>query len=372
MIDMLESVLRRPRTVLTLMLVMAIAGVLAYVAIPKEADPDIDIPVFYVSVTQQGISPEDAERLLARPMETALRGLDGLKEITTISAESHLGVVLEFDISFDKDKALADVRDKVDQAKAKLPAEADEPTISETNFALQPTIYVALSGTVPERTLYQHARRLKDEIEAVSTVLEAELSGHREEVLEVVIDSMKLESYRVTQQELLTSLQQNNQLVPAGFLDNGQGRFNVKVPGLVEDAEDVFSLPIKQAAKASSRSPTSPTSAARSAIRRASPTSTASRRSRINVVKRKGTNVIENNAAVRQVVETATADWPDAVRVDYLLDKSENIFDILGSLESSIMTAIFLVMILVIWRRSAFAPRCLSASRSRPPSWSAS
>eukprot|EP00873_Tetraselmis_striata_P021492 jgi/Tetstr1/441756/TSEL_029977.t1 len=331
------------------MLVMVTAGILAYVAIPKEADPDIDIPVFYVSVTQQGISPEDAERLLARPMETALRGLDGLKEITTISAESHLGVILEFDISFDKDKALADVRDKVDQAKAKLPEEAEEPTISETNFALQPTIYIALSGAVPERTLYQHARRLKDEIEAVSTVLEAELSGHREEMLEVVIDSMKLESYRVTQQELLTSLAQNNQLVPAGFLDNGQGRFNVKVPGLVETADDVYSLPIKQSGEGVvtlgdigeiRRTFKDPSSFTRV---NGKPAIT------INVVKRKGTNIIENNAAVREVVETATADWPDAVRVDYLLDKSENIFEILGSLQSSIMTAIFLVMILVIW-----------------------
>jgi multidrug efflux pump len=349
MIDMLEGILRRPRTVLTLMVVMVTAGILAYIAIPKEADPDIDVPVFYVSVTQQGISPEDAERLLARPMETALRGLDGLKEITAIASESHLGIVLEFDISFDKDKALADVRDKVDQAKAKLPAEAEEPTISETNFALQPTIYVALSGAVPERTLYQHARRLKDEIEAVSTVLEAELSGHREEMLEVVIDSMKLESYRVTQQELLTSLSQNNQLVPAGFLDNGQGRFNVKVPGLVEDAEDVYSLPIKQSGEGVvtlgdigeiRRTFKDPTSFTRV---NGKPAIT------INVVKRKGTNVIENNAAVREVVETATADWPDAIRVDYLLDKSENIFEILGSLQSSIMTAIFLVMILVIW-----------------------
>ncbi|SDU15049.1 efflux RND transporter permease subunit [Stappia sp. ES.058] len=349
MIDMLESVLRRPRTVITLMLVMVTAGILAYIAVPKEADPDIDIPVFYVSVTQQGISPEDAERLLARPMETALRGLDGLKEITTISAESHLGVVLEFDISFDKDKALADVRDKVDQAKAKLPEEAEEPTINETNFALQPTIYVALSGAVPERTLYQHARRLKDEIEAVPTVLEAELSGHREEMLEVVIDSMKLESYRVTQQDLLTSLSQNNQLVPAGFLDNGQGRFNVKVPGLVENAEDVYSLPVKQSGEGVvtlgdigeiRRTFKDPTSFTRV---NGQPAIT------INVVKRKGTNIIENNAAVRDVVDSATGDWPDAIRVDYLLDKSENIFDILGSLQSSIMTAIFLVMILVIW-----------------------
>lgn len=349
MISLLETVLRRPRTVLTLMAVMVTAGILAYVAIPKEADPDIDVPVFYVSVTQQGISSEDAERLLARPMETALRGLDGLKEITTVSAESHLGVILEFDISFDKDTALADVRDKVDQAKAELPEEAEEPTITEMNFALQPTIYVALSGAVPERTLYQHARRLKDQIEAVPTVLEAELSGHREEMLEVIIDSMKLESYQVTQQELLTSLSQNNQLVPAGFLDTGQGRFNVKVPGLVETRDDVFSLPIKQSGEGVvtlgdiaeiRRTFKDPTSFTRV---NGQPAIT------IDVVKRKGTNIIENNAAVRAVVDQATAEWPDPIRVDYLLDKSENIYEILGSLQSSIMTAVFLVMILVIW-----------------------
>ncbi|WP_417774102.1 efflux RND transporter permease subunit [Stappia sp.] len=349
MISALEDVLRRPRTVVTLMIVMVIAGLFAYITIPKEADPDIDIPVFYVSVTQQGISPEDAERLLARPMETALRGLDGLKEITSISAESHLGVILEFDISFDKDKALADVRDKVDQAKAKLPAEADEPTITETNFALTPTIYVALSGDVPERTLYQHARKLKDVVEAVPTVLEAELSGHREELLEVVIDSMKLESYQVTQQELLSSLTNNNQLVPAGFIDSGNGRFNVKVPGLVEDAADVYSLPIKQNGEGVVT--LGDIAEVRRTFKDASGYTRVNGRPAItlNVVKRKGTNVIENNAAVRAAVESVTKDWPDAIKIDFLIDKSTSIFEILGSLQSSILTAIFLVMILIIW-----------------------
>jgi multidrug efflux pump len=122
MIDMLEGVLRRPKTVFVLMLALIVAGVATYISIPKEDSPDIDLPIFYISITQQGISPEDAERLLVRPMETELRGLDGLKEITAIASESHAGIVLEFDISFDKDEALADVRDKVDQAKSKLPA----------------------------------------------------------------------------------------------------------------------------------------------------------------------------------------------------------------------------------------------------------
>ena len=98
------------------------------------------------------------------------------------------------------------VRDKVDQTKSEMPADADEPIINETNFALQPTIIVTLSGKVPERTLYQYSRRLKDEIEAISTVREATLSGNREEMLEVVLDLARLQSYNITQPELLTAL----------------------------------------------------------------------------------------------------------------------------------------------------------------------
>ncbi|WP_422375873.1 efflux RND transporter permease subunit [Roseibium sp.] len=348
MIDMLEGVLRRPKTVFVLMLALLVAGVFSYISIPKEDSPDIDVPVFYVSIAQQGISPEDAERLLIRPMETELRGLDGLKEITAIASEGHAGIVLEFDISFDKDEAMADVRDKVDTAKGELPADAEEPTISETNFALVPTITIALSGNVPERTLYQHARRLKDQVEAIDTVRSADLKGHREEILEVLIDSQKLESYEITQQELLSSLSNNNQLVPAGFIDGGQGRFNVKVPGLIETALDVYSLPIKQSGEGVV------TLSDVAEIRRTFKDANAYTRVNgqpaiaLDVTKRIGTNIIENNLAIRAVVDEATKDWPETIKVDYMIDMSSNIFEVLGSLQSSIMTAIFLVMILVL------------------------
>ena len=110
----LENVLLRPKTVITLMLVMVIAGIVTYLSIPKEANPDIDVPVYYVSISQQGISPKDSERLLVRPMETQLRSLEGLKEVTAVASEGHAGIILEFNIDTDKDKVLADIRDKVD------------------------------------------------------------------------------------------------------------------------------------------------------------------------------------------------------------------------------------------------------------------
>lgn len=245
MMQALAGILARTRTVLTLLVAMILAGTMSYIGVPKEANPDIDVPVFYVYVTQQGISPEDAERLLVRPLETRLRGLDGLKEITGIASEGYGAILLEFTVDFDKDAALADVRAKVDEAKAELPNDADEPQVIETNFSLIPTIVVTLSGNVPERTLLENARRLKDEIESIPTVLEANLVGHREELLEVVIDATRLESYGVSQEQLIRAVTQNNQLIPAGFLDRGSGKFNVKVPGLFQDSQDVYGLPIK-------------------------------------------------------------------------------------------------------------------------------
>ncbi|MEM8856084.1 MAG: efflux RND transporter permease subunit, partial [Pseudomonadota bacterium] len=346
--SVLEGLLNRPRTLLTLMIFLLVAGTYVYVTIPKEANPDIDVPIFYVSVTQAGISPEDSERLLVKPMETELRGLDGLKEIRAIASESHAGIILEFQADFDKDKALADVRDKVDKAKAELPEDAEEPTITETNFSLVPTIIVALSGDVPERTLFQHARRLKDQIEAIPTFLSADLSGSREEQLEILIDRTLLESYALNPVELLTALSRNNSLVPAGFLDTGEGRFSVKVPGLIEDREDVYSLVVKQQAEGVvtvgdiaevRRSFKDPEKFTRV---NGKPAIT------IDVVKRLGENIIENNAAVKAVVEQSTAEWPDAIKIDFLLDQSSFIYEVLGGLESSITTAIVLVMIVIV------------------------
>jgi multidrug efflux pump len=344
----LQAILDRPKTVLTMMIVLVVAGIQTYLAIPKEANPDIDVPVYYVSIGQQGISSEDAERLLVRPMETELRSLEGLKEVTGIASEGHAGIVLEFQVGTDKDKVLAEIRDHVDRGKAELPAEADEPQVFETNFALQPTIIVTLSGDVPERALDRLARQLKDEIETIPTVREANIKGNREEMLEVVLDLMKLESYDITQAELLNALAQYNQLVPAGFLDDGNARFNVKLPGLVESAFDVYSIPIKQNGEAVV------TLGEVAQIRRTF--ADASSYTRVNgqpaisleVVKRIGTNIIENNQQVRRVVSEVSANWPSAIKINFMIDQSQFINEVLGSLQSSILTAIALVMIVVI------------------------
>lgn len=348
MMSALEAVLRRPRTVLTMMIVMVLAGIYTYVTIPKEADPDIQVPVLYISIPLQGISPEDGERLLIKPMEEELRGLEGLKQMTAIASQGHAAIIVEFETEIDPHEAGQKVREKVDIAKAELPSDAEEPTVNEINLSLFPTIIVSLSGEVPERTLYRHATALQDELEAIPSVLEARLSGQREEQLEVIINNEKLESYSISQAELIATVRQNNRLVAAGALNNGTGRFNVKVPGLFENAGDVYSLPIKVLGDRVV------TLADVAEIRRTfkDPTRYARFNGKpaiaVEVVKRIGTNIVDTNREVRAVVANVSANWPKSVRIDFAVDESTTIFEVLGSLQSAILTAIALVMIIAV------------------------
>src|SRR5690606_7059189 len=129
MINMLERVLRMPRVVLTIMVLLLGAGFASYLALPKESFPAIDIPYFYVSVSQTGVSPRDAERLLAKPVEDRLTDLDGLVNMSSTSTTGHVSVFLEFDVSADKDQALADIRAKLDGVSGELPSDANEPVV---------------------------------------------------------------------------------------------------------------------------------------------------------------------------------------------------------------------------------------------------
>ena len=244
--NIISAILSRQRTVISLLLALVICGIYSYITIPKEANPNISVPVFYVSISQPGISSQDAEKLIIRPMESKLKGLEGLKEMTSVATESYAAIILEFDIKSKTDAVLADIRAKVDEARSDLPADANAPNILVTNFALIPSMIISLSGDIPERTLYQHAKTLEDEIEKISTVLRVDLNGIRDELIEVIVDTTKIESYQLTPNNIINAVNQNNSLISAGFIDNDKGKFNIKVPGLFKTAEDIYSIPIKK------------------------------------------------------------------------------------------------------------------------------
>ena len=348
MFAFVTAAMRRSRAVLTILFALLMGGLSSYYTLPREADPDIPIPIVYVGVVLPGIAPADAERLLVKPMELELRTLTGLKEMRSVSAQNYGAVLLEFDVSFDKDQALLDVREKMDQVKAELPDDAEEPDIREFNAGLFPVIMVNLTSTGSERELYQYAKKLKEEISGMSSVLEANLIGHREEVLEIIIDPRAMENYNITAGELYSVLARNNQLVPAGAIDSGQGRFSLAVPGLIETTQDIQQIPIKTQGDAVVR--LSDVADIRRSFKdqniyaRFNGEPTIS----IEVVKRLGANIVQTTQQVRALSNDYTQDWPENIKVNFSSDISNFIFEMLGSLEISISNAILLVMILVI------------------------
>ncbi|MEP3562065.1 MAG: efflux RND transporter permease subunit [Marinobacter sp.] len=345
---LIAAAMDRSRTTLLAFLFLLMGGMIAYQVIPKESSPDIAIPVIYVAMTLDGISPEDAERLLVRPMEQELRSLEGIKEMRGNASEGHASVMLEFDAGFDADKALQDVREKVDTARSKLPQEADEPRVHEINISLFPVLSIGLSGPLSERELITIARRFQDAIEAVPEVLEVDIGGDREDLLEIVVDPQVLESYGIDFNQLASMVSRNNRLVAAGSLDTGSGRMSLKVPGVIESIEDVMSMPIKVDGD------TVVTFGDVAMLQRTfkDPTGFA----RINnepalvleVSKRSGANIIATIEKVRSLVEQVKPQLPDALEIRYIMDQSEEVRDILSDLLNNVLTAIVLVLVVVI------------------------
>ncbi|MBL4811338.1 MAG: efflux RND transporter permease subunit [Rhodobacteraceae bacterium] len=348
MIDFIERMLRMPKVIITVMVLLMGAGFAAYVSLPKESFPSVDIPYFYVSVGQNGISPRDAERLLARPLEDRLDGLDGLENITTTSTTGHASVFLEFNVNVDKEEALRDIRAELDGVSSDLPGDADEPSIHEISFTDTPILSVAIYGNVPERTLIQHANELKDLLEGLTDVQSVTISGDREEVLEVQIDLLHLEAYDLTAGQLLAALANNNAMVAGGVIDSGQGSFNIEIPGLITTAEEVYNLPLKTVGDTVVTFGDVATitrtfkDATNYAYVNGSPAIT------IGVSKALGTNLIEVAQAIRDATDAHAADWEVGVNYSFLLDQSNSTQNLYRSLEAAVLTAVALVLVMCI------------------------
>ncbi len=342
----------RARMIIAFVMLSLIAGGAAYIGLPKEGEPDIEIPALFVSVPFPGISAEDAETLLVRPMETELADLDGLKSMSATAAEGYAGMALEFEFGWDKTRIMADVRDAMNNAEGQFPNGADTYSINELNFSEFPIIIVNLTGDLPERTLIQVAKDLQDRLESIDAVLEASITGQRDEMVEVVIDPLRLEAYNVTAAELIGVVSNNNLLIAAGTVETEQGAFAVKIPSSFDEPRDIYDLPVKvegdRVVTLGDLATIRLTFEDRASTARYNGETTIA----LQVVKRKGFNLIDTAAAVREAVAAEEETWApelrQAINVGTSNDQSREVGAMVGQLEGSVLTAIALVMIVVL------------------------
>jgi multidrug efflux pump len=345
----IDGAIKRRKVVLAITLLATLFGLFAYLTLPREADPNINYGYIGVQVIYPGVSPEDSERLIVRPLENELQSIEGLKEMNAQAVESAAFVLLQFQPEADRDRALNDVRSKVDLARAKFPPDALPPVIQEYTAATDnPVITPILFGAVPERMLYLKAQQLQRRLESVPGVLQVQLNGGREEMMEVTIDPVRMQAYGVTPGQLAAVIRNNNQLVPAGDLQHGQGMFSVKVPAVVQHPEDILSLAVK------TNGDREVTIGDIGEVRRTfkEPTSISRYNGQpaftLDVTKRPGANILGTVKAIKAAVAEEEKSWPPNMKIAFAFDESDQIGRMLILLESGLITASILVMVVII------------------------
>ena len=348
MTGIVDFALSKARTTLAIGLVIIIAGAFARSTIQVAADPNIQLPLVSVSVFLDGASPSDASRLIARPLETRLRSVPGIQELSSSSRLSFARIVAEFEVGYDIDTALRDIKQAVEEVKFQLPREAEDPQIREYSFANFPVMNLSLVGSASMRQKVFIARELQDRLEAISEVLAADLEGAPEEVLEGIIDKSKMETYGITLSQLAMAIRNNNLIIPGGAQDTGSGKFNIEVPSIFETAEDVYNIPVKVTQDAvvtlSDIAEIRRTFKDFSSYAKVNGQDAVTLEIRLRV----DANAIEAKKHIIEAKEEFEKTLPQNLSIVRTNDETVWAEVMISELEGNIITAIFLVMILVI------------------------
>jgi multidrug efflux pump len=343
-------------TVAVLGLIIVILGVSSYIALPREAFPDIPVPHILISTFYEGVAPEDLESSVTMKIEKELTGIRGVKQVTSSSAEGMSMIDVEFTPDVRTEVALQRVRDRVDLAKGELPQDAEDPVVKEINIAEMPIIYISISGDVSPIQLKEIADELQDALETLPGILKVNVMGALEPEIRMEFDPERLAMYNLVLPEIMSLIPTENVNISAGGLETPGTKFNVRVPAEFVAPEEVGHLliatrngrPIYLADVADVRG----TFKDRSTISRLNGVDNVT----LTVQKRIGANVVHVSDAVRAVLAKAQEQAPGAVKFDITFDMSKYIRSTVADLENNIAAALILVVgILLIflgWRPS--------------------
>ena len=346
---MIEFLVDRKRTAIALLIVLIFAGIFGRVNIPIENEPEIVVPVVYVGVGLTGISPQDSERLLLKPIEEEIRAIEGIDKLQGFAFENYAAAVIQFEAAETMKKSLDKVRDAINDAKVKFPDDAKEPVVSEVSFEDQPTVIVSIdSPTASERYLLNLAQEIKKEIELIPSIFEAELLGAREEQLEATLNRSQMENYNISFAEIITSVSNNNQVVTAGEIQTGQGQFAVNVPGLFETARDVYELPIRSTNNSTVNLADISTIKRNFKDRESYTKVNGEPGISLLIKKGRGRNVIDTINEVDEVVQSFKSKVPSDVNFTYVMDSREIMEDNVNSLQGNILLATIFVIIVTM------------------------
>ena len=336
-------------SVMVMLVIITLMGALSYRAIPKESFPEIAIPMVAINTIYSGVSPADVESQVTRVIEEELSTISDIEELTSTSIEGYSSITAQFGTAVNLDEALQKVREKVDLAKPDLPDDAEDPTTVEINFSEIPIMQVNLSGDYGLIRLKELAEDLQDEIEAIPAVLRADLRGGLEREVKVDVDLARLQFYGVELEDVIEAIRNENVNIPGGSIDVGDTKYLVRVDGEFEDpmliADLVITIKGGQPIYIRDVATVDFGFAERDTFARMAGSAVVT----LDVVKRSGENIIETAAAVKAEVDAMLPLMPPTTSVVITSDQSEQIEEMVSSLENNIVSGLILIVVILLF-----------------------
>jgi CzcA family heavy metal efflux pump len=346
--NLTDLAIRKSMTAVVLMIIVTIIGAFTYAVLPRESSPDVKIPFVMVYAPYYGTSPEDMENLVTRKIQTQLKSVEDLEEMTSTSSEGVSTVVLEFKPSVDMSDALQKVRDSVELAKPELPQDVrDDILIYELSASDWPIMQVVLSGPFDLGELRKVGEDLQELIEEVPGVLGVDLTGGVEREVRVDVDPERLEHYDLGLQDVKDAIALENVTLPGGEIALGTYEYAVRVPGEFESVEVIPDLVLNPAVDPPvyMRDVATVTFGFRD---RDSISRKEGRESvTLSVKKRSGENIIEIADAVRELLDEQLALLPSGTEMTVMVDQSTDIRDMVTELQNNILSGLILVVVVL-------------------------
>ncbi len=344
-----KTVVTNRVTVYILVLIIVVAGAISYIGLPREATPSVKIPYIFVSCVYPGVSPEDIENLVTQELEKEIKGISGVKNITSVSRENFCSIAVEFDINIDIDDAMQKVRDKVSVAKTKLPKDVKEPVITEINFSELPMLYVNVTGNLGLWKEKEIAENISDKIEELPGVLSADVIGGVDREIKVDVDANLLKHYNLTFNDISSAIEAENLNIPSGKIDIGKSSYLVRVPGEYKDPELIKNILVKKFSNNAIYIRDVAEVTYDYADRKTFSRTNGDESITIVVKKKAGANVIHIANDIKSMLENNKDLVPEGVKVSYTGDISKFILNTVHELENGIITGMLLVTLVLFF-----------------------
>lgn len=351
----------------TYLLVFAMVGfgVLSAIQLPKESNPEVNIPFAVVSTPFPGASVEEVEELVTKKIEDSILGMDDLELVSSVSRSGISSISVEFDPKADADEVVADLKDKVDAVKPELPSSSEDPIVQRISFSDEAILLMSLSGPYETAQLKLYAEEIKDAIESIGGVNDVRIVGGGQREIQVLVDKAKLDTFGLSLSNITQSISQANSDIPIGSIQTGGENYDLRFAGRLTEPKQILSIPVGSSAgipilvqdiaevRDTFAQPASYSylSAAQSEL---NPAVT------LQVFKDPGGDITRLSDEIQlRARDIATREFPENVRLETTQDIAEYIRQDLGNLvQNGIATVIIVVLLLVVfigWREALMA-----------------